>query len=92
MTNIIKIFFDLFGKIIIILTAQRGIVKLLLLFNWASIFLLGTHFLGELSFDDCKSQVEKEEGTDEDDWIEVDHDPGANRLHESHHYCCPTFH
>jgi hypothetical protein len=43
--------------------------------------LLGIHFFGEFGFDNCKSEVEKEEGSDKDDGIEVNEDPSTNGLH-----------
>jgi hypothetical protein len=76
--DFIKVFLDLFGEIILILTAGRSIIKFLLLFHWTSIFLLILHFLGEFCLDDGKGEIQKEESADKDDRIEVYKDPGAH--------------
>lgn len=76
--DFIELFFDLFGEVIFILATWCGVIKLFLFLNRSSIFLLICHFFCELSFDNGKGKVEQEEGADENDWVEVDEDPGAH--------------
>jgi len=64
------------GLLVFVFTARGCIVKLLFLWR-AWVLLLGIHFFGELSLDNGKSEIQKEKGTNEDDWIEVNEDPGA---------------
>ncbi len=40
-------------------------------------FLLWVMFLSELTLDNCECQVKKEKGPNEDDWNEVNNDPGT---------------
>lgn len=62
---------------VLIFAAKWRIIKLLFL-RRPCILLLVVHLLCKLSLDDGQGKIKQEEGSNEDNWVEIDKNPSTN--------------